>query len=121
MTWLILALPASWLPLLVTGLPLSTAGLAPLAVGLAVAALLWALNRGRSRPRHVIPPGDILYLIPVRRLHRLRRSWRSRSAGRVSALDWRPPAANSRAPCFATAGLLWLSVLVLLLAALLWR
>lgn len=121
LTWLILALAATWLPLLLAELPLSTAGLVPLAMGLAVAALAWAVSRGRSGPRSGIPPGDILHLIPIQRLHRLLRSRRSRSVGPAFAPDWRPAAADRGALSFATAGLLWLSVFVLLLATLLWR
>ncbi len=119
LTWLILAFLALWLPFGPAELSLSSTGLVPLAVGLSMAALVWAATRGRSRPRWGIPPGDILHLIPRRRLHRLLQTRRGWSTGPVFSPDWRPARTNGRAPSLAAAGLLWLSVFVLLLSAVL--
>jgi hypothetical protein len=139
LNWLLLAALALWLPFGLAELSSSSAGLIPLAVGLAMAALVWAATRGRSRPQRGIPPGDILYLVPRRRLRRLlwtrRRPYKGPGyegpgyegpgyegpgyTGRGFSLDWRPVQANGRTLSLATAGLLWLSVFVLVLSAVL--
>ncbi|MGD2074997.1 MAG: proton-conducting transporter membrane subunit [Gammaproteobacteria bacterium] len=118
-SWLILALPASWLPQVFTGLPPSLAGLTPLAAGLVLAGPAWVLSRGRRRPRALIPPGDILQLLPRRVPQRL---WRRECKGAGERRLWprrRSRAGQGATPSLAVGGSLWLAVLVGLLAVLL--
>lgn len=118
LSWLILAVAALWLPSGPAGLSLSVAGLVPLGAGLTVAAIAWAVTRGRVPAWNGVPPGDLLHLLPRRR--RRKKGW-----GRLL-----PPVpvplrllrlgqpGHGELP-MATAGLLWLSLFALLLAAIL--
>ena len=116
LSWLVLAFLALWLPFHPAALTLSGDGLVPLGIGLALAGLAWAMTRGRVRPWRGIPPGDVLYLIPLRPLRRRLRIGHGRLPARVFSPTWRRSPAGERAPPLAVAGLLWLSILVSLLS-----
>lgn len=121
LAWVVLALSATWLPVALVGVPLSTAGLAPLALGLPVAFLVALARRRRFGPHFAIPPGDLLHLLPIGRLYRVLRTRRRRTAGLKFAPYTRAAAVDVQVMSFATAGLLWLSVFLFVLGALLWR
>jgi formate hydrogenlyase subunit 3/multisubunit Na+/H+ antiporter MnhD subunit len=107
---------ALWLPFHPAD-ALSGAGLVPIAAGIGLAILVWWLSRGRSGPRRGVPPGDILHLLPVRRLRRLWRDGGRRLSG------WTPgpirwpftPRPGGYSPDWT--GLGWLSIALLLLLA----
>lgn len=114
--WLILAVVALWLPFNPAELSPSGVGLVPLGVGLAVAAIAWSATRGRASAWNGVPPGDIIHLLPVQRLlEKGRARWPQPVPLRLPRL--RQPG-HAELP-MATAGLLWLSLLALLLAAIL--
>jgi hydrogenase-4 component B len=118
LTWLGLVFLALALPLSLAGPSLSMAGSLPLALGLGLGGLAWALSHRRPALQYRIPPGDILHLMPDRRLKRLLCTVRVPAC--APALPrWRPAAADGATASFAVAGLSWLALFVLLLSALL--
>ena len=115
--WLLLAFLALWLPFHPAELSGLTDISPPQLVGLLVAAGVWLLSGGRTQPRRGIRPGDVLYLIPRRWLHRRLRNPCARWPAPTGLPDWRHRRTGRRRISLAAAGLLWLVLFVSLLAA----
>jgi formate hydrogenlyase subunit 3/multisubunit Na+/H+ antiporter MnhD subunit len=115
LSWLVLTGLALWLPFSPGELSLAGSGLGPLLVGLLIAGIAWELTRRGALPRCNIPAGDLLHLISWRRMLRKLGTARGPILRQVPRFHWRPLQAEGRAPPFATAGWLWLAVVLLLL------
>ncbi len=116
--WLVLLPVAIWLPH-ASDVPLfSGGGLTPVFVGFVLSLLGWRIFSGRPNWQPHVPPGDILYLMPCRTILRILRQPVQTGVRGSRAMPWLLPQARLSTPSLAVVGLLWLGILILLLAVL---